>query len=976
MKQFCASLLASTAICAVAALPSAIVSSAVAAPLTISAPSPGQTLTPGSDLDVSLLTVGDKAGETGTLVIENGISVDASTGVVIGNETGSTGTMTVSGSDADLSVVGYLKVGGYGAGSLSFSGGATGSTTSYVYVGQYDDNQNPTISGQGTLSIDGVGTNVVLESIEVNTLGGNTSTVSVTGGAHLTTRLNFYGRGDSHIYINGAGTVLKVGARDDDEVTYGNADGWFSPDAGDIELSGGAVLDADGSYIGGAGTASMLVTGAGTRWVNSLPLFIGGTGNGTTGTGTVTVADGAYVRGATVAVGVDAGSTGTLTVKGAGTILEVVQNVSAGSPGNFRAGSAGNGTVTVSDGALIKARNQISIASFAGSTGVLNIGAAEGSAAAAAGHLDGGLLGVVLGEGDATLVFNHTETNYDFDQVLSGTGTIKLLAGTTRFTTDAGQLTAQTQLSGGKAYIDANLSGLNVTASGGGELNGTGTIGALSVEAGGVVRPGNDGVGTLTATGDVYFQSGSKLAIDVSSAGADQLALTGTSRDFTVANGALLDLNLTPGVDPTQTYVIVDTNGGEVFKNGTGFITNDHASLVDSLVSYNPDSVELYFVAAEVDWADFGETDNQKAAAAALQALGPANALFKQAMFLSDEQMTEGFDLLSGEVHGTAGATLLTGSRWLRDASLGRFDNLGAAEASDGDVVMGYAATATAEPSPFDALTPDSAATTGWFTGFGSIAESDGDGNGAASTTRTAGVLTGADTEIDGWRVGLAAGFGHDALDAGDRASTAAIDTLYAGTYAGTAFEGWRIKLGAGLGYSHVETERETPLPGSETLSAEYGALSAQAFGELGYALDLGGGTVEPFGQLALVGVSRDAYTETGGIAALSADAETSGVGFTTIGLRTSTAFGATTLKGSVAWQHAYGDVDAGVTQNFNGGGAFTVTGTPIAEDTLSLGLGLEQAISTEAALGIAYDGEFAEDTTRHSVTGRVQVKF
>jgi subtilase-type serine protease len=979
MMHLRAPLLCSTALAAL--ISGVLVAQVAAAPLVVSAPAPGATLTPSGNLLVNLLTVGDKTGEAGTLIIGPGIAVNATTGGIIGNETGATGTLTVSGTGASLTVDEYLKVGNLGTGTLRFENGASGTITGTVYVGDYDNLQTPTKGGTGQLSVDGAGTNVVVDLLDVRSFGNSSSSVRVTNGAHLTTLLNFYGRGNSDIYINGAGTVLKVGARDDDEVTYGNVDGWFSPDAGHIELSGGALLDADGSYIGGSNTATMLVTGAGTRWLNGLPLYIGGTGNGDEGNGTVVVADGAYVRAATSAVGVDTGSVGKLTITGAGTIFEVVPNASAGSPGNFRVGFNGTGTVTVSNGGLLKAANQINIATNGAdgndpaSVGVLNIGAAEGDAATAAGYLDGGALGVVFGEGDATLVFNHTDTNYVFDQMMSGSGaTIKHLAGTTRLSAASADLEGTAYVSGGKLLANADFNQLDFDISGTGLLGGTGTVGGIIVHSGGTLSPGDNSMDTLDVTGDLVFEAGSHLAMELGPNGQDKIQL-GDQITGSIATGAILDLTLNQGIDATQTYKIIALGAGTLLATSDGgFTVNDNASLVDTSVTYGMvDGADVSFATVQ-NWAGFVDTRNQKATAAAIEALGFGSDLYDKAMFLSDDELAQGFDQLSGEIHGTVGATLTRNTSWLRNAALGRFDDLGESTAADDALVMSY--SAQPDNSPFAALTPDQKATTGWFSGFGSLARSDGNGNAAASETRSGGVLAGADTEIAGWRLGLVGGYGHDAVDASDRASTADIDTLYAGTYAGTALNSWRIKLGAGLGYSRVATERHTLLLGSETLAGEYGAWTGQAFSELGYVLDLGGASVEPFGQLALVGLARDAYAETGGPAGLVSDTETSAVGYTTIGFRTETEVGGATLKGALAWQHAYGDVDAAVAQHFAGGDEFTVAGTPIAADSVALQVALEQALATGANIGLVYDGAFAEDRSEHSLTGRVDVKF
>lgn len=975
MKRFHASLLLSTALSVVVGFGAAM--PVAAAPLVVSAPSPGTTLEPSSDLSVDLLTVGDAAGESGTLIIAPGIVVTAVDGAIIANATGSTGAVTVTGQGAGFVVDDYLKVGNLGDGSLELSGGATGTVSGYVYIGEFDDVVTPTMSGSGSLTVSGIGTEFTVDAISMRNFGSSSSTLRVTDGAHLTTQLGFYAVGDSDIYINGAGTVVKVGARDDDEVTYDNADGWFSPDSDHVELSGGALLDADGSYIGGNGTATMLVTGAGTRWLNGLPLFIGGTGNGNPGNGTVVVSDGAYVRSATSAVGVDSGATGKLTISGPGTIYEVVPNASAGSPGNFRVGFNGTGTVTVSNGALLKAANQINIATNADSVGVLNIGAAEGEDAAAAGALDGGAMGVVFGDGDATLVFNHTDTDYVFDQVMTGSGaTIKHLAGTTRFTADSSTLSGDAFVTGGALYANENLSGVNFEVAGSGLLGGTGTVGGIMVKSGGTLSPG-DGVGTLSVGRSVTLETGSTLAMEVGPGGADKLFLMGSFETATIGDGASLDLALTPGIAPNATFTLIDaTSGSSVVKEGDGFVVNDHASLVDSIITYGSDTVTLAFEAVESDWAGFVGTENQKATAAAVQALGLGSDLFDSAMFLSEASIGEGFALLSGEIHASTETTLLNSSRWLRGAALGRLDDLTApAEAS---TVLGYAEAP--ETPAFPEFAPDAALSTGWISGFGAIAQTEGNGNAAETTTRSGGVIGGVDTEIDGWRVGLAGGYGHDAVEATDRLSSADVDTLYFGAYAGKDLGGWSVKTGAGLGFSDVASERQALLPTAQTLSAEYGAWTGQVFGELGYTLHAGGTAIEPFGQLALVALNREAYAETGGVAALSADAHSSAYGFVALGVRTANLLqdngGRTSLKGEIAWQHAFGDLDGSLSQNFAGGESFTVAGAPLAADALTVQLALEQSVGAATTVGLVYDGALGDGQSRHSVSGRVEAKF
>jgi autotransporter-associated beta strand protein len=72
-----------------------------------------------------------------------------------------------------------------------------------------------------------------------------------------------------------------------------------------------------------------------------------------------------------------------------------------------------------------------------------------------------------------------------------------------------------------------------VTVHGGASLSGTGVVNiasgtAVTVEAGGIVNPGDGGaVGTLTVNGDVSFANGAVLRVDVDGGSADRLAVSG-----------------------------------------------------------------------------------------------------------------------------------------------------------------------------------------------------------------------------------------------------------------------------------------------------------------------------------------------------------------------------------------------------------------------------------------------------------------
>jgi fibronectin-binding autotransporter adhesin len=143
--------------------------------------------------------------------------------------------------------------------------------------------------------------------------------------------------------------------------------------------------------------------------------------------------------------------------------------------------------------------------------------AAGGQAAAAAGVLDAAALSF---EGRATLVFNHTETDYGFATALSGFGTIEHRAGVTRLTGDSSAFTGLTSIYGGTLLVNGTI-GNDVFVGGGGTLGGTGTIGGdVFVASTATLAPGSQGVGTLTVGGDLGFGTNAVLAYEFGQANA------------------------------------------------------------------------------------------------------------------------------------------------------------------------------------------------------------------------------------------------------------------------------------------------------------------------------------------------------------------------------------------------------------------------------------------------------------------------
>src|SRR5690606_6230632 len=133
------------------------------------------------------------------------------------------------------------------------------------------------------------------------------------------------------------------------------------------------------------------------------------------GLGTLLVSGGGVVANADGYIGFNANSDGVATVIGEGSTWT--------NGGDLRIGRGGSGTLSIADGGVVDSSGTVFLAELAGSTGTLNLGAAAGDAAAAAGTLDAAALR--FGDGTGTLSFNHTGSDYVFDAAIGGTGTIE-----------------------------------------------------------------------------------------------------------------------------------------------------------------------------------------------------------------------------------------------------------------------------------------------------------------------------------------------------------------------------------------------------------------------------------------------------------------------------------------------------------------------------------------------------------------------
>jgi subtilase-type serine protease len=906
--------------------------------------------------DDSTLLVGNtftigQSGE-GSVTVQNSGYLGVTGGTQIGLNNGSVGALTVTGTGTIWSAGFDVYLGGEGTGTVTVSDSANANVSGGAAVYIATD-----AGGSGTLNVDNADfqTNGL---VQVG-VGGGTGTVNVSNAGE------FYSETLTIGVSNGIGTVT-VSSGSTLELDGGLFDMTVGQSgAGTLSIMGGASVTNDYTYLASetGSTGTVLVDGTGSSWTNTGEIYVGdkGTANlAVTGGGTVT-SNGAYI-------GYDTSGIGTVSVDGMGSQWNSTASVTVGGDGTGVLTIANEGTVSLAGGT-----GTLHLADSGSSTGTLNIGAAATDTAMAAGTLNAA--SVVFDNGTGLIVFNHTNTDYEFDAVISGGGNVAVYSGETVLT-GASTYTGATAVFGGLLTVNGSITGDVYLM--GGTVGGSGSLGNVAVQTGGSVAPGNS-IGTLNAV-NVIFGSGSSYDVELNDGGF----VAGTNNDLINVSGPMTigggTVNVLPenGTDDGSTYTLgtytIATAAGGV--SGTFDTVSDSFVFLDFLLSYDANNIYLTSLQSTA-LSDVAQTANQRAVAAAQEALGSGTTVYDALLGLvgNDATARAALDDLSGEIHPSARSVLIEDSRFAREAVNARiravFDNVAAV------------AIATHSGTGDPALGQDAARQALWVNVFGAIGTRDGDGNAATMDRTAGGIFFGGDYAVtETVRVGLIGGYSHAGIDVDARSSTGTVDGIHVGLYSGAQFGAIGLRGGGVYSWNSLDTSRTVAFTGfSETLTADYDARAFQLFGEAGYGIEQGRARIEPYAGLAYVHVNTDGFTETGGSSALTAASETTGTAFTTLGLRgeTEVAFGPSMtarLGAGLAWRHAFGDVVTLTQMNFAGGGAFPIAGTSVARNSLLMELGADVMLNPAAALGLSYSGQIGNGFGEHGLNARLSVSF
>ncbi|PWL16291.1 hypothetical protein DKP76_18315 [Falsochrobactrum shanghaiense] len=568
-------------------------------------------------------------------------------------------------------------------------------------------------------------------------------------------------------------------------------------------------------------------------------------------------------------------------------------------------------------------------------------------------------------EGEANIAgnLNGTGTSYSFSSQ-GGTigGDVNLAGGSS---TTGGSIDNRIVVGGDVNVDDTSILGGNWRI--GGNLGSSGTL-----------SPGNS-IGRVDIGGNLNLTPSSVYQVDVD--------LSGDADLVTVAGTAYLDgiVTVTPmdGYKLASPYTIL--TAGAIDGQFQSASLAEPSAFLDTSLAQSATDVTLTVERNSTSFSSIAQTANQVGVANAIDQLPLSHGVAGAIALSSVEDAREAFHHLSGDANASVKTGLIETAHLTADAINNRLRSAFEGVGAKAMPVLSFAQSAkTGAGAAIDdaSIAQPSYNYAFWATGFGSWIDHDGNSNAGGLKTSTGGFLSGLDVGFaSGWRVGLVGGYSEADLDAKGRYASATSDNWHLGVYGGNQWGALGLRAGLIHTWHGVDSSRSTFYAGyGDSLTADYDARTLQAFGEVGYRIDVAPVSLEPFANLSHIRLRTDGYTEKGGASALTVESETTNTTFTTLGVRASTPLqlGATTanLKGTIGWRHAYGDITPESTQAFIGGTAFTVQGAPIAKDAALLEAGFDVAITETSTFGLSYVGQFGNGTTQNGFNASFNVKF
>jgi fibronectin-binding autotransporter adhesin len=409
--------------------------------------------------DTGSLAVGD-AGH-GTLIIKDGAVVTAAGQTSVGFAANSVGDLQIAGTNSHLTSSGLFLLGSSGTGTLELTAGGRLTEAASAVVGSL-------IGSTGTATVDGVGTTWDMGTTTLTLGSQGAGTLHVTNGGSVIFSQGSFGSNSTAtgiVTVDGVGSSI-VASDQINIAASGNAT---------MTISNQGTVSGTNAIIGLStnSTGTVNLTGVGSSWSNTGNVTVG-----SSGLGNLNISSGATVNDVNTVLGAANGS-GSVRVDGASSFLNSTGTITIGNASGSHAG------LFLSNGGIAAALGGMTIASQAGSSGFLVIGADIGNTALVAGTLTSSTPTVTFGAGTGRIIFNHTSANYAFAQNIVGAGEIDQAAGVTHLTAGSVTHSGLVSVTGGSLFVDNTVGATTTNVSSGASLGGTGSLTGVTTIANG-----------------------------------------------------------------------------------------------------------------------------------------------------------------------------------------------------------------------------------------------------------------------------------------------------------------------------------------------------------------------------------------------------------------------------------------------------------------------------------------------------------
>lgn len=659
-----------------------------------------------------------------------------------------------------------------------------------------------------------------------------------------------------------------------------------------------------------------------------------------------------------------AGQVGLGTLSGAGVVRLGGRTLAVGddSPlvdfaGTFSDGGLGGGLVKRGSGVL----NLSGRSDYSGTThlvgGTLQAGAEQSFSVNSTYEVQRGTsldlaafdqtVGALAGAGvvdlaSATLTVGGSGTSSDFAGSIVGTGGLRKLGAGELLLSGTSTYSGATSVVHGALRVDGSIADSAVVISPRAALSGFGTVGPTLIAGTLDASPANR---SLHVIGDLTFISTGEMVVDVNGARAGGVNVTETAY-----LGGQLSVRPSGMITPATNIGIIQAGAiDSTFQS----ITSDLAFLSPEAI-YGTTTVDLRFERNDVTFNTVAATPNQRATARAVEALGGSNDVYDAVLQMNGSSAQSAFDNLSGEGHSNALAAIAATRSHVRQTVLARLRERNETESN------------------------------AWSAMQGSINRNPGDGNGAEADFRNVSLLGGIDLRPNSsLTVGIYGSHGQSILDNSMRRTQGSVDTTSVGVTGNWKHQNLRARGGVEVARHQVSLLREISVgPLASTAVSDYSAWSASVFGEVGYAVDVAGMSIEPYLGVAHYLARTSGFVESGaGGANLSATANHVSRTDVEVGVRASGAYlmkNGVQLKPSVSVAYSR-NLEGGLStsrHSFGGAEPFAVSSARTSEDAAVVEARVDVDFSEQFEAGLFYRGTWMKHADSHTLGGSLTYKF